>query len=209
MDGTAGVDWGLTGLDDNQLAAVMEWQRQRYRRLKEHGATDEDARQEAVADAMYFAREFVVYATVEIVGREDSAGSNRGKASTRSRSQASENGSGGFVRADGRVTLGGTTTEDVDRIIRETGESEPGWLRAAVQAVTDIASVSEKFTTDDVWAELESRGVDAPRERRVMGSAMRVAKQAGVCRSAGEWRASTRPESHSRPVMVWRSLVRC
>jgi hypothetical protein len=78
------------------------------------------------------------------------------------------------------------------------------WTARALNVVKRIARRNSTFTTDDVWEKL---GEDRPAEPRALGSVMRTAVSSNICRSSGGYRQSRRPESHKRPVLVWRSAI--
>lgn len=71
------------------------------------------------------------------------------------------------------------------------------WKNAASAVLARLAASREPFTTDDVWAALPQ-----PPEPRAIGALIRSAAMAGKIRRVG-WRASSRPECHSRPVAMW------
>lgn len=76
------------------------------------------------------------------------------------------------------------------------------WMQEAHEALGRLALVKHEITSDDVWAALPM----PPRESRMIGNALTAAGVAGLFEPTGEHRRSTRPENHSRPVRVWRSL---
>ena len=84
--------------------------------------------------------------------------------------------------------------------------ADPSWLGEAVKAVRIVAERQTVFTTDDVWAAMET-SQSKTHERRAMGAVMKAAQRAGIARGTGTWIASTRPVNHARPVHVWASLL--
>jgi hypothetical protein len=96
-----------------------------------------------------------------------------------------------------RATI--ATERAVDKC--ERGMSED-WGERAVEAIRIIATRLPEFTTDDVWSEIEP-----PREPSAMGIAMRRAAKDGICICTDGYRQSIRPNTHRRPLRVWRSLV--
>lgn len=80
------------------------------------------------------------------------------------------------------------------------------WLTAARSVTMQVAHELATFTTDDVWAELDRREVPRPREPRVLGAVTRALSRARFMVQTGEYVKSTRPETHSRPIPVWRAL---
>lgn len=63
--------------------------------------------------------------------------------------------------------------------------ASPGWLNAAGDALDIRATTGLPFTTDDVWGDLEARGVPAPREPRALGPIVKRALRAGTIVPAG------------------------
>lgn len=76
------------------------------------------------------------------------------------------------------------------------------WQGDSLSAVKKVARKSKTFTTDEVWPL-----VDYPVEPRIMGSLMRMAEVEGIASPTNRFVISERPECHSRPVRVWKSLV--
>lgn len=83
------------------------------------------------------------------------------------------------------------------------------WMDLAAYAIGDCAEAHynsrSHFTTDNVWRWLEVRDIDPPRDPRAMGAAIRRAKKDGVIEATGEYRKSTRPACHRRPIPVYRA----
>jgi hypothetical protein len=80
------------------------------------------------------------------------------------------------------------------------------WMEAAGAIVEKLAMGSRSFTTDDVWAELDSKSVST-HERRAMGAVMTKAAKANLIEASGSYKPSTRPACNHRPIAVWNSLV--
>jgi hypothetical protein len=94
-----------------------------------------------------------------------------------------------------------------DAIDRVEEHAEPGWIDVAVAAVRVLRYRGAEFTTDDVWAYLETEirpAQEPPREPRAMGAAMRQATRLGLCEATDRTTASNRPGCHRRPVRIWR-----
>lgn len=95
--------------------------------------------------------------------------------------------------------------EGIERSYRAADEE---WKRLAALALRRVARFREKFTTDAIWAILDREGVARPREPRAMAGVLMKAKAEGICVPTDDPRVnSTRPEHHSFPLRVWRSLV--
>lgn len=79
--------------------------------------------------------------------------------------------------------------------IRALGSQYPEWAREADRAFRTVANRQPTLNTDDVWKELQKRGIPAPGETRAMGTAVRRAMHAGII---------TLKDPNVRPKM-WRS----
>lgn len=91
-----------------------------------------------------------------------------------------------------------------DAIAAAEEHADKIWLAQAALAIRVCTGIHrEGFTTDQVWVQLADLNADTPHEPRAMGAAVRAAIKSGLIRATGEWRPSSRPESHGRPVRVW------
>lgn len=100
-------------------------------------------------------------------------------------------------------------TERVTRNAVNTAgrHADPQWWDAAMDIVHVLAEERDTFTADDVAERLARRSVST-HDKRALGAVLRVAsRKGGVIASTGEWTKSRRPETHGRPVMIWRSLI--
>lgn len=77
------------------------------------------------------------------------------------------------------------------------------WLSQAVKVIGLLSKSYDAFTTDHVWRELNRRELSV-REPRAIGAAMKRAKGLGLIEPTGQYVPSARPESHCRPIRVWR-----
>lgn len=93
-----------------------------------------------------------------------------------------------------------------DGMARSEDHAAPDWSAEVDQAVLRAAKRSLLFTTDDVWGELILTEATT-HDPRAMGPAMRRACAAGWCSPTDDYRQSTRPACHQRPLRVWFSLV--
>jgi hypothetical protein len=76
------------------------------------------------------------------------------------------------------------------------------WQRLARDAVKTAASRHDLLTVDEVtWPDVELY------EARARGGVMRRAARAGWIESTQTYRLSERPETHRRPLLIWRSLI--
>lgn len=100
-----------------------------------------------------------------------------------------------------QMTLAEALTQEA---IARVGEAaDEAWMAQARRTLSEIAARLPLFTTDDLWA----AGLPSPREPRALGAVMREVARAGICAATDQYRRSTRPECHTRPVRVWRSLI--
>lgn len=76
-----------------------------------------------------------------------------------------------------------------------------GWIDSVMEIILSIP-ISQSFTTDYLWEQVES----APNEPRAMGAVMTRARRKGLVISTGNYIKSRRPECHARPVMIWRRI---
>ncbi len=95
----------------------------------------------------------------------------------------------------------GTAQRD-DALKRVEDHASEAWKGEADFAVLRLAATGRPFTADDVW-----RGIPAgftTHEPRAMGAILRGCARDGIIEALQEWKLSTRPECHRRPVRVWR-----
>lgn len=78
--------------------------------------------------------------------------------------------------------------------------ADPEWMEVAFGVVRALALRGVKFTTDDVW---QAVGDWTAVEPRALGAVMRRAQREGLARPLAEYRKSTRPACHARPLRVW------
>lgn len=83
---------------------------------------------------------------------------------------------------------------------RVAANAPPEWVESARRALSRIVAAGPwQFTTDQVWAQCETK----PPEPRALGAVMRDAAKAGLIRKTDRVVPSNRPECHRRPVAVW------
>jgi hypothetical protein len=80
------------------------------------------------------------------------------------------------------------------------------WKRAAGESLIKVAKSLQEFTTDDIWAELATRGIHTG-ENRAMGAVIQSGRRAGVITLTGNYVASSRIEAHKGPKAVWISNI--
>lgn len=90
-----------------------------------------------------------------------------------------------------------------DDAIDKVHRGNADFVELAVVAIRRVAARNYRFTTDAVWAELQ--GVDAPREARALGAAMRIVQAEGLIIPTSEYKPSLRPACHRRPLRVWQA----
>jgi hypothetical protein len=88
------------------------------------------------------------------------------------------------------------------KLSEEDKRTDAAWMRHANEVIVRVAEAQELFTSDDLWAGLQSD----PRESRMIGNALSSARSVGVIAPTHDHRPSGRRENHGRPVRVWRSL---
>lgn len=88
---------------------------------------------------------------------------------------------------------------------RVESNAAQGWNDAALSAIVDASRLGD-FTSDDAWESLAKAGAPLTHEPRAMGAAMMRAKRMGLIVPTEFWRQSRRPETHARPVRVWRAV---
>jgi hypothetical protein len=93
----------------------------------------------------------------------------------------------------------------VEAIARAKQAADPGWYRAAVSAVLMCSELGVPFTSDDVWVRIPEEF--RTKEPRALGSVMRLLSEQGVIEATGQWRESSRPQAHARPMRVWRTRI--
>ena len=81
--------------------------------------------------------------------------------------------------------------------------ADKAWMDSTHEALQCLASTQPEITGDDVWAAITM----PPRESRMIGNALTRARAKGLIERTDKHRPSTRPENHSRPVRVWKSLL--
>jgi hypothetical protein len=94
-----------------------------------------------------------------------------------------------------------------DGMARAWDNANTSWKAAATAIVRHLAETQREFTTDSVWAELDTLGFTT-REHRAMGSVMRAAAMDDLILKTDRVVPTTRPSANRRPVAVWRSLIR-
>lgn len=78
-------------------------------------------------------------------------------------------------------------------------------LIALIDAANAVRNRMTEFTSDDVWAEVATRGPIPSGEPRAMGAALATLAKHGAIASTKVYRKSTQAANHRRPVLVWRS----
>lgn len=87
-------------------------------------------------------------------------------------------------------------------ITEVSDHGDPAWKTAALLAIYEIATTSERFTTDEVW-----KLVGPPREPRLLGAVVREAARMGWIAKTGTTQNSSMVTCHSREKAVWESLL--
>lgn len=87
---------------------------------------------------------------------------------------------------------------------RSYAASLSSWRQAARFAAIRVAARGREFTVDDVWKDLDYRGVEfRPREPRAMGGILRSLASSGVIHAVG-YAKTSQVSGHSRPISLWK-----
>ena len=96
-----------------------------------------------------------------------------------------------------------TGAELRDLAIAEGEENaDEGWKKDVHEAILKCVDRLDEFTTDDVWAILDTD--DDLADPRAIGAIMQRVQRSGVIAPTDQRRPSARPEAHRRPIRVWR-----
>ena len=85
-----------------------------------------------------------------------------------------------------------------------TNAADLDWLGAAGRALDVLVVQRRPFVSEDILLYCESFGYSTG-DNRALGGLIRSAAREGRIRATGEWRTSSRPQSHSRPMRVWKA----
>ena len=96
-----------------------------------------------------------------------------------------------------------------DQAVEAVGNAaDSRWMAVAHVTILRLARKHDRFTTDEVWAEIERlHPFTTVAEPRAMGAAMTKAHREGIISPTPEYVQSTRPQNHARPIRVWRSCT--
>lgn len=94
-----------------------------------------------------------------------------------------------------------------EAIERAEAHADPVFLGEAGRAISDIATKQPTVTSDDVWDELDRRGVSGPREPRALGPVFRAAARSSVIKKTHRTVDSRREQRNRGSVRVWESLI--
>lgn len=95
-----------------------------------------------------------------------------------------------------------------DALERVEEHADEGWKIAAQWALWDEIhehGLGHEFTTDELHRRLEAKGVST-HEPRALGAIVRKAAKAGYIVNTERTRKTSRPQSHKRPMTVWRVI---
>jgi hypothetical protein len=95
-----------------------------------------------------------------------------------------------------------------DAVARARRQANPDWYLSAVRAARRVAADSLYFTTDEVWEVLKTLTTEATPEHRAMGAVMRSLAHDRIATRTDRTRPTRRPCANSRPISIWRSLIR-
>lgn len=111
---------------------------------------------------------------------------------------------GGSFSASVSRTVDPDTKEQA--IKRATNHANPEWKSAALDAIVEIASKQVCFTSDDVLGALDRLDVTT-HDTRALGGILTAAARLKWIRKSGNYIPSKRPACHSRPILIWESLI--
>ena len=95
-----------------------------------------------------------------------------------------------------------------DSAMAATDDAHSAQLRSDWMDVIEwICLTHAEFTTDEVVREGQRRGLDKPREFRVLGAWMSSARSKGWCERTERTRPSERVNLHRAPRRIWRSAM--
>ena len=83
--------------------------------------------------------------------------------------------------------------------------TEAWWREEAFRSADRVMRRMEVFTTDDIWIDLEKRGVDPPHEPRAMGPVTRSLVANGEVEITGHT-ISNIPRGHGRTVKIYKVM---
>src|SRR4051812_34936223 len=83
--------------------------------------------------------------------------------------------------------------------------ADSDWKEAAANAVRQAAKELPLFTVDDVYSRIEKMA--QTQNTSALGQIMRNAAKEGLIEKTAGYQRSTRPQRHSAPQPVWKSLV--
>lgn len=95
--------------------------------------------------------------------------------------------------------------QKTDAIQKTYSNADPEWIKSVLNLIRDMCRNRPDFIADDVWFEMQSRGVMAPEEPRALGAVFAIAKKQKMIRASDRFKASSR--RHATPMRVWESLI--
>lgn len=94
--------------------------------------------------------------------------------------------------------------ETAQAIVSVARNASEQWMAHAADAIRRAAELHPELTVDEVWPFI----TEPVHDTRALGAAMQAAARAGILeRIPRAWRTSDRPETHSRPLALWRSRL--
>lgn len=91
-----------------------------------------------------------------------------------------------------------------DQAIEDVARGESVWIDRIV-GIIRVISTGKEFSTDLLWTEAAAANLTT-HEPRVMGAAMKLAKQLGLIVPTDNHEKSTRPKCHARWVRIWKRI---
>lgn len=90
-----------------------------------------------------------------------------------------------------------------EAIARVQGNTDPQWALEAFRSADQVMRFNTRFTTDDIWFDLQRRMIPEPHEPRAMGPITRMLLRSGEVEIV-DYQYSLRPVCHGRRIAVYR-----
>ena len=105
---------------------------------------------------------------------------------------------------NGRCALCPVLKAREEAVRRVDDHMEAWWREEAFKSADRVMRRLEVFTTDDIWIDLDKRGIQAPHEPRAMGPVARMLVRSGEVEWTGAYSQSVIPRGHGRTVKMYK-----
>lgn len=85
---------------------------------------------------------------------------------------------------------------------RVLASADPKWIVDALKVILTVCEEHEEFSTNDLWPLLPHI-----KEPRALGAVLTMAAKRRYCRKTDRYEPSNIPRQHSRPCLLWQSLI--